>query len=338
MWCGDHRWRELERTLATSSGVLTPDNEHAILIVAAAAVLQGQSVIAAVEHATNAEAAMAELRSRGQTSTPPLDGRTVQELHSLVLRAAHPVMAVEVILGRWQRIGAALDVVTKAVLDVESQRQWERMPIEAMFAVHRRAQRDDGNDDDAPVEAVVDEMVARWHRQQATRSAKPKKKQTIWDASANSTLDVAEFEKEDAVEVQWLSADRGVETAQIQAAMQRCVEQGSLVGCAIPSVRALMRCEAAPPPASSLPPSLPPRGGGSLCSWCLAGVCLARHLATGCAGASQVPASGRPSRRRRQRPEQMGRRRNGFACGSGTCSRRRWWCTLSRCADGLRAV
>lgn len=82
---------------------------------------------------------MQELRVRGRTSTPRLDGHTAQELRPLVaalVQAASPATAVARLVGRWQRVRAALDA--KAVADVaaaEGRRQWERLPTEAMVAV-----------------------------------------------------------------------------------------------------------------------------------------------------------------------------------------------------------
>jgi hypothetical protein len=160
------------------------------LLAAVVAVSRGQSVVAAVEQAMRVEGAMAELRVRGQTSTPRLDGRRAQELRPLVATLVHatpPATVVGRVLGRWQRIGAALDVKAVAkVPDAESWRRWERLPTEAMFAVQAHDDHDDDHDDDAIV-MVVDEVVERWKRQLATRLAKPKDMQTIWDSSANST-------------------------------------------------------------------------------------------------------------------------------------------------------
>jgi hypothetical protein len=117
------------------------------LLGAAAAALRGLGAVAAVEQAARVEAAMQELRVRGPTSTPRLDGRTAQELRPLVaalVRAAPPATAVVGrVLGRWQRIGAALDAKAVAdVADAEGRRQWERLPTEAMVAVQEYMKSD----------------------------------------------------------------------------------------------------------------------------------------------------------------------------------------------------
>ena len=54
-----------------------------------------------------------------------------------LVQAAPPKTAVVGrVLGRWQRIGAALDAKAVAdVADAEGRRQWERLPTEAMVAV-----------------------------------------------------------------------------------------------------------------------------------------------------------------------------------------------------------